>query len=110
MTESPATTKPALREATAYARLQGRIAARREEEFGVHPAGVVLSPARIGAWFCEGNLGRHKHESRQAGGERQSFRSQFCLRHPTASSLQTRRWMAARKQAPDPNDASMNIA
>lgn len=87
MIESAATAKPALRKATAYACLQGGVTAWREEEFGVHPARVVLSPASIGAWFCGCRLRCHKRESRQDGGERQSFRSQCCLRHPTASSV-----------------------
>jgi len=85
--ESVATAKPALRKATAYACLQGGVTAWCEKEFGIHPARVVLSPASIGAWLCGCRLRCDKRESRQDGGERQSFRSQCCLRHPTASSF-----------------------
>jgi hypothetical protein len=84
----PITAKPALRKTTAYACLQGCITARREKELGVHPARIVLRPAGFGAWVRERSRGHHKREHRQDGGARQSFRPQFRLSHPTASSFQ----------------------
>jgi hypothetical protein len=80
--------KPALRETSADTCLQSGVTARCKEQFGVHAAGIVLRPAGFGARVCESRLRCRKRENRRDGGERQSFRSQFCLRHPTASSSQ----------------------
>jgi hypothetical protein len=83
----PVTAKPTLRETTAYACLQGRIAARCKEKLGIHPARVVLRSASFGARVCERSRGRHKREHRKDGGARPSFRPPFRLRHPPASSF-----------------------